>query len=108
MLLPASNSLVAAIAVALAVTMPTVSCLLSEIKMFVDGKPIHTVVVGNDAAVNFPPSAVLGLGGHGHSGSSQTGFEPFVGLMDDVYVWAKMLTDDEVKSLVECSISVSL
>ena len=91
----------------IAVTMPTTSCLLSEIKMFVDGKPINTIVIGNDAEVDFPPSALLGLGGHGHSADSQTDFKPFVGLMDDVYVWTKTLTDDEVKSLVECSISVS-
>lgn len=83
--------------------------MLSEIKIYIDGKNVKTKTQGEDLIVDFPNGGVLSLGGFGHGRSSnlknresRTGFQngdEYKGLMDEVKIFGKGLSSEEVASL---------
>lgn len=74
------------------ISMPSKSCLLSEVLMYVDGRRIHTQISGNDDNIFYTTSGHLSLGGWGYSSDEfgQNIFDyisNFNGEMDDFQVW---------------------
>ena len=82
---------------------------VGDINMYVDGESVDTRVIGTNSKVNFPNGGVVSLGGFGHGRSSneskrndRTGFQngdAFVGLMDDVKIFARGLSATDVLEL---------
>ena len=82
---------------------------LSDMKLYVDGINVKTVVEGKDSKITFPNGGVVSLGGFGHGRSSNAerqndrhDFEngdPYVGLMDEVQIYARGLSHDDVLGL---------
>ena len=92
----------------IATTMPHKGCKMSEVKMFVDGKMILTVLSGADEIVNPPNGGMLSVGSFGYGGAGsdnvlqRTGYREglnFVGSFDDVIVFARSLSDSEIREL---------
>ncbi len=74
------------------ISMPSKSCLLSEVLMYVDGRRIHTQISGNDDNIFYTTSGHLSLGGWGYSCDEfgQNIFDyisNFKGEMDDFQLW---------------------
>ena len=102
----------------LAVSFPEQDCLVSEIKFYVDGVDTSTVLVGSDDIIHFPNGGVLSVGGFGHGRTSKNavmndhereGFETgqyFTGVMDDVFVWSRSISYDEVRRLVNPPVGI--
>lgn len=83
----------------IAMTMPRENCFLSQIYLYVDGKKVDTHIHGQDNEIHLTNSGVLALGGYGHAENVQTGFFPFLGKIDEVYVWTRSLSSKEVEHL---------
>lgn len=87
---------------------------LSELEMYVDGRIVPTMIEGLDKQVSFPNGGVISLGGFGHGRTSSSdnpevrdgrdGFlkgKNFVGVMDEVKIFARSISADEVKKMYE-------
>jgi len=91
----------------IAVSMPRKSCALSEVIMYVDGKTIETSAdgFGYDNEIFFTTSGRLSIGGFGYSHESYEEnyphLSPYIGRMDEVYVWARSLKGKDMKLLME-------
>ncbi len=91
----------------ISVVMPHDKCLLSELLIYIDGSNVNTNLVGSDSVMELPSGGMISLGGFGYGntgsdGDSREDFkggDPFVGLLDDVYVWARSLEPKEVRNL---------
>jgi hypothetical protein len=92
----------------LAVSVPKKDCLLADIEFYVGGEQKSTSLMGADSTISFPSGGVLALGGlgYGELGAklkrSRKGFQigsPYVGEIDDVFVWARDLNISEVDRL---------
>jgi hypothetical protein len=91
----------------ISVVMPKDDCLLSEILFYIDGTVFQTELFGDDSVINVPNGGMISIGGFGHGnvGSEEEdregfmGGSPFVGYIDDVFVWARTLDPNEVKNL---------
>jgi hypothetical protein len=85
----------------LAVTMPEDGCRLSEVLIYVDGKPVDTRLDGADGVLHFNQAVRLGFGGLAYSAEAFDALpvEPFTGCMDEVSIWARSLKADEVLEL---------
>ncbi|MDF7823909.1 LamG domain-containing protein [Pontiellaceae bacterium B12227] len=85
----------------LAAVMPKDSCLLSEVQIFVDGKPVKTRLNGNDLNLHFNQAVRLGFGGLNYTSKTFNALpvQPFVGSMDEISIWARSLESDEVLEL---------
>lgn len=76
----------------ISISMPSDSCLLSEVFMYVDGKKVETFVTGPDKNIFYITSGSLSLGGWGYS-SDIFGVdifpdvENFEGMMDEFRLW---------------------
>jgi len=82
-----------------AVSMPRSGCRLSEVKMFIDGKPVATSVK-NDDILFFVGFGSLSIGGTGFSFFVQADFpswEPYTGLLDEVNIWARTIWQKQLK-----------
>ena len=82
-----------------AVSMPSSGCRLSQVKMFIDGKPIATSVK-NDDILFFVGFGGLSVGGTGFSYFVQADFpswEPYTGLLDEVNIWARSIRQKDLK-----------
>jgi len=94
----------------IAVSMPKKDCKLSEVQFYVDGQPVESNVVGQDKRISVNMANKVTIGGLGH-GNGKTpftrlihgklGIKPFVGLLDEVSVWARGLTATEVAELAK-------
>jgi len=82
----------------IAVTMPADNCLLSEIRMYADGRTVDVRLNGADVPVSADRASQLSFGGLGnsHGGLDALPVKPFCGAMDEISVWARPLTDAEV------------
>jgi len=84
----------------IAVSMPTESCNLSDIIMYVDGKVIETTVK-KDPNIFFITSGRLSIGGFGYSHESyESNFphlSPFVGRVDEFYMWGRAINTDDLR-----------
>ena len=88
-----------------AVVMPHKNCQLSRLELYVDGEQVSTALRGPDSKAKFPSGGSVSIGGFGYSAREErTGFlkgEPFVGEIDEVYVWARRVTTDEIIDLAK-------
>lgn len=84
----------------LGVMMPKKSCLLSEVKITVDGFAVDTEVAGKDENIFFLTSGRVSLGGFGYSTRQYDDFFPnmkgFIGMMDSFYMWGRVMEPDEM------------
>jgi len=84
----------------LAVSMPTESCTLSEVNMYVDGKPAKTISY-DDQHIFFQPRGTLSIGGFGYSHESyESNFphlSPFIGNIDQFYMWGKEIKGHDLQ-----------
>ncbi len=80
------------------IKMPSKSCRLSEVQMFIDHQRVDTNLFGEDKHIFFIGSGYLSLGGWGYS-SDQFGTaffqntENFVGKMASFFLWMKSGSD---------------
>lgn len=82
----------------IAVSMPSDGCLLSEVEVHVDGIKRETRVTGPDTPLFFNQAVRLGIGGLNFSRAAFDSLpvEPFVGEMDDVIIWTRSITPDDL------------
>ena len=91
----------------IAVVMPHDNCLLSELLFYIDGVEVNIFIVGDDGKMNLPNEGMISVGGFGHGnvgsgGDSREGFMGggrFTGSIDDVMIWPRSLTLEEVQHL---------
>mmetsp|Transcript_9756 Transcript_9756/g.18332 ORF Transcript_9756/g.18332 Transcript_9756/m.18332 type:complete len:962 (-) Transcript_9756:1208-4093(-) len=95
------------------ITNPADDILLSQIQMYIDGEEIATQVDGKDEILAFANGGVISLGGFGYGRTSsgditrrdnRVGYlngDNYVGLMDEVKIFARALSKDEVVSLYQ-------
>jgi len=83
----------------IAVSMPRSSCELSEVVIYVDGKPIPTVEPRKDKSIFFISSGKVSIGGFGHSNENFESLYPHLigyrGAVDDFYLWSRPLEDED-------------
>jgi len=88
----------------IAVSMPTRSCKLSKVVMYVDGKVINTAAPENDRHIFFSSVGNVNIGGFGYSHVKYETIFPmwshFVGRMDDFRMWARALNYDDVSAII--------
>lgn len=84
----------------IAVSMPHDECLLSEVEIFVDGQKAETRLSGSDRSLHFNQAVRVGIGGLNYSnkGFDLLPAKPFVGAMDEVSIWTRPLTSEDVKN----------
>jgi len=94
----------------IAMSMPRKDCKLSEIQFYVDGQPVEAEVVGKDIPINVNMVNKVSVGGGGHENRRSSygkfmqenfGVKPFEGSLDEVTVWARALTAEEVAELAK-------
>ena len=87
----------------IAASMPEDGCKLSEVQIYVDGKPEKTKIAGADRNLHFNQSVRMSFGGMGfsHKNFDALRLKPFTGAMDDVSVWARTLQANEVVKLAQ-------
>ena len=92
----------------IAATMPFKGCKISEVKLYVDGEELATSLVGDDTIVNLPNGGMISIGGFGYGdvgnggNLSREGFRAglnYVGALDDVMVFARSLSQIEIKEI---------
>jgi hypothetical protein len=85
-----------------AVSMPHDGCNLSEVQIVVDGEPVGTRIEGRDLQLDFNQAVRLGIGGLNYSseGFNQLPILPFVGAMDEISIWTRSLTPDDIEAAV--------
>lgn len=90
------------------ITMPSKSCLYSEMKMIINGEEVETELNGQDKHIFFITSGHVSLGGWGYS---HTGFgvkklfghiENYRGRISNFQVWhGKSINENDVLSVIE-------
>ena len=94
----------------IAASMPRKDCKLSEVQFYVDGQPVESEVVGQDKRIVVSMVNKVSVGGGGHEVGRSSygkfmqakfGVKPFVGSIDEVFVWARALTATEVAELAK-------
>jgi hypothetical protein len=82
----------------IAVSMLHDACLLSDVEMFVDGKTVETRLSGADSKLHFNQAVRVGIGGLNYSnkGFDQLPAGAFVGALDDISIWTRPLTAEDV------------
>jgi hypothetical protein len=85
----------------LAAVMPNDGCLLSEVRLYVDGKAAKTRLAGADRKLRFNQAVRLGFGGLNYSnkGFDALPVESFVGAMDEISIWTRPLDAAEIQAL---------
>lgn len=88
----------------IAVSMPSKSCLLSDIVMYVDGNVIETTT-DKDNHIFFTTTGRLSIGGFGYSHESHERIfpflSPFIGKVDEFYMWGRTIEDNDIKLAME-------
>jgi hypothetical protein len=84
----------------LAVVMPRDGCLLSDVLVYVDGRPVKTRCEGPDLPLHFDQAVRLGFGGLNYSAKAFDALpvKPFVGDMDEISIWTRCLDAGEIRS----------
>jgi len=91
----------------LAVTMPRNHCLISEVEFFIDGKkPSERIIepYGNDHHIFFINGGKIGIGGVGYSDEGYDDkfkTQPYVGEMDDIFVWGRPITKKDIRFVMK-------
>ena len=81
----------------IAVSMPSNSCKLSQVRMYVDGEKVDTVVTGRDPNIFYITSGQLSFGGWGYSKgvfgvSIFSEINNYEGMMDHFRLWTGRMT----------------
>lgn len=88
----------------IAVSMPTESCTLSDVIMYVDGKTVKTVVT-KDEHIFFSTSGRLSIGGFGYSNEEYESvfphLSPYVGKLDEFYLWGRPIKKNDLEFAME-------
>jgi hypothetical protein len=81
-----------------AAIMPKDGCSLSDVLIYVDGKPAKTRLEGVDLNLHFNQAVRLGLGGLNYSSKAFDALDAksFTGEMDEISIWARPLASGEV------------
>jgi len=83
----------------IAVSMPTKSCKLSDVIMYVDGKVIETTTE-TETNIFFTTTGRLSIGGFGYSHISHEDIfphlSPYVGKLDEFYMWGRAIEDNDI------------
>ena len=86
----------------ISVSMTRESCLLSEVKMYIDGDIIQTRT-DQDENIFFTTSGRLSIGGFGYSHYDYElefpNMSPFIGKVDEFYMWGRPITDDDLTEM---------
>ncbi|MEA2067787.1 MAG: LamG domain-containing protein [Verrucomicrobiota bacterium] len=82
----------------IAVVMPKDDCMFSELKLYADGQPLATRLKGKNRKFFAVNSMQLSIGSLANSSKAYDDLpvEPFVGEIDEVSLWTRPLTDEEV------------
>lgn len=82
----------------IAAVVPKEDSMLSEVRIHVDGKPVSGHLSGEDEQIHIGQAIRFSFGGMGYSRKEfdKLPVKPFVGAMDDVSLWTRSLTDEEV------------
>ncbi|MGB0413844.1 MAG: LamG-like jellyroll fold domain-containing protein [Coraliomargarita sp.] len=90
----------------IAVSMPGKDCRLSELQFYVDGEPVEHSVT-QDSRISVTKACKLSVGGLGHGSPKFAdtlygafALKPFTGALDEVSVWARPLTAEDITALV--------
>jgi hypothetical protein len=83
----------------IAVSMPQDRCRLSEVQIYVDGTMVKTRTEGGDGALHFNQAVRMGFGGLNYSskGFDALSAKAFTGAMDEVSIWSRPLTSQEIR-----------
>lgn len=82
-----------------AVVVPEFGSSLSEVKLFIDGKQMETLLLGNDRKINIVPTYRMKVGGSNFSTNkiiSDLNFQNFTGTIDEFSVWHRALSEKEI------------
>jgi len=87
-----------------AVSMPSKSCNLSEVVMYVDGDIIETSIPQHDDHIFFMTSGQMSIGGFGYSHNSFESLfphlKPFTGKISSFYMWGMSLPNWYIKNMI--------
>lgn len=85
----------------IAISMPTKSCRMSEIKMYINGAIKPTTVSGNNTQMFFYTTGSMSLGGWGYAHTYHEqlfpDIEPLTGSMDEFNLWGRKLSYLDLK-----------
>jgi hypothetical protein len=78
--------------------MPSDRCRLSEVDIYVDGRPAKTRAEGGDDRLHFNQAVRMGFGGLNYSSQAfdVLPVKPFIGELDEIMVWARPLSRQEI------------
>ena len=87
----------------IAVTMPKDGFRLSEVLIYIDGKPVKTTVSGANQQLHFNQAVRLGFGGfnYSHKAYDTLPVKSFTGAMDEIAIWTRGLAASEVAELAK-------
>eukprot|EP00559_Dactyliosolen_fragilissimus_P009826 CAMPEP_0184854838 /NCGR_PEP_ID=MMETSP0580-20130426/220_1 /TAXON_ID=1118495 /ORGANISM="Dactyliosolen fragilissimus" /LENGTH=748 /DNA_ID=CAMNT_0027349183 /DNA_START=20 /DNA_END=2266 /DNA_ORIENTATION=+ len=82
----------------IAVTMPRKSCTISEVQIYINGEQVDTLIDQKDRNIYFNTRGRVSIGGWGHAGEffSTMGYKDYIGLMEEVRVYARTLTKKDI------------
>ena len=87
----------------IAVVMPKDDCMFSELKLYADGRLLTTRLKGKNRKFFAVNSMQVSVGSLANSSKAYDDLpvKPFVGEIDDVSLWVRPLTDEEVAADVK-------
>jgi len=95
-----------------AVSMPKISCRLSEINMHINGKAVKTITPEQDRNLFFVTSGKMSIGGFGYSSVGfekvYPNFKPFIGGIDEFYLWSKPLKYKDLNLAMRRNFKITL
>jgi len=76
---------------------------LSETTIYVDGKPAECRLQGKDEVLKTNQAVCLSFGCFGYSRPvfGEMGIKPYTGALDEIKVWARGISENDIKSLIE-------
>lgn len=85
----------------IAISMPSKSCLMSEIKIYINGSLKPTEVIGSNTRMFFYTTGSLSLGGWGYAHEHNELLFPnvthFTGSMDEFNLWGRSISSKDLK-----------
>ncbi len=85
----------------IAISMPSKSCLLSQVKLYINGSLTLISVIGDDIPIFFYTSGSLSLGGWGYSNIDHETLFPNVtnykGAIDEFFLWGRSVSYNDLK-----------
>jgi len=86
-----------------AVSMPSPSCQLSEVLMYIDGRVVATKTPQKNPIIFFVTSGRMSIGGFGYSNERFEDALPnlsnFVGGIDDFFMWTRTIEEQDLSTM---------